>query len=88
MVKKKVIITDKDGLHARPASQFSKEASKLPGDITLMFKDKSINLKSVLAIMSLAVPKDSEITISVDGDDEENTLEHLIQHLKTLKLID
>ena len=86
MVKQTIIITDQDGLHARPASQLSKKASQFPGDISLSYQDRSINLKSILAVMSLAVPQNAEVIISVDGQNEADTLKLLIEHMKQLKL--
>ncbi len=79
MKKQTIIITDENGLHARPASQISRIASDQSGKISLLYQDKEINLKSILAVMSLAIPQDAEVTIAVEGDEEEATLDKIIK---------
>jgi phosphocarrier protein len=82
-----VQIIDEAGLHARPASIISKEAAQHDEEITLTYKEKSINLKSILGVMSLGVPFNAEITLSVEGNDEEKVLEILLSQFKKFKLI-
>ena len=79
-------ITDKDGLHARPASNLCKEIAQYSEQIELQYKQRKVNMKSTLAIMSLAIPKDSEITVFVSGDNEDVVLENVVALFKTLKL--
>ncbi|KAF5295783.1 hypothetical protein FQA39_LY12956 [Lamprigera yunnana] len=55
MAKFTAVITDKVGLHARPASVLAKEASKYESDIKLLAGDKTGNLKSIMNIMAMAV---------------------------------
>ncbi|AUD64240.1 hypothetical protein BK011_00480 [Tenericutes bacterium MZ-XQ] len=81
-------ITDKDGLHARPASDLCKEVSKLDEKIELLYKNRTVNMKSTLAIMSLAIPKNSEITIKVTGDNEDTVADNIVSLFKNLKLTD
>jgi phosphocarrier protein len=82
-----VKIIDEAGLHARPASIISKEAAEHDEEILLTYKDKTINLKSILGVMSLAVPKNADITISVEGDEEDKIMDLLISQFKKYKLI-
>lgn len=79
-------ITDKDGLHTRPASDLCKEISKLDEKIELKYKNRTVNMKSTLAIMSLAIPKNSEITVKVSGENEDLILENIVALFKILKL--
>lgn len=81
-------ITDKDGLHARPASDLCKEVSKLDEKIELLYKNRTVNMKSTLAIMSLAIPKNSEITIKVTGENEDTVADNIVSLFKNLKLTD
>ncbi|MGS0972336.1 MAG: HPr family phosphocarrier protein [Candidatus Izemoplasmataceae bacterium] len=82
-----VKIVDEAGLHARPASIISKEAAQHEEDITLTYKNKTINLKSILGVMSLGVPKDADITITVEGPEEEKILDLLVSQFQKFKLI-
>ena len=71
MEKKTITLTNKEGLHARPASVFVKEAGKFKSKITL-FKHggKEGNAKSILSLLSLGVDSGSTIDICADGEDE------------------
>ncbi|MEC9484254.1 MAG: HPr family phosphocarrier protein [Candidatus Izemoplasma sp.] len=74
-------IVDEAGLHARPASLLVKEAAKFENDILIAFKEKKLTLKSIMAVMSLGVPKNSVIAIEVEGEDAEevfNALEKVL----------
>jgi len=82
MKEKHLKIIDEAGLHARPASKISKSASEQQGDIKLTYEGKTIDLKSILAVMSLAVPQGGEVTLSVDGGDEEATMQKLMDAFK------
>lgn len=77
MVKKKIVVKNPSGLHARPAMEFSKIASKCRSDIVIYFKDKHINPKSVLMIMSAAITCGSEIIIECSGETEKEDLQVL-----------
>lgn len=80
-------IIDEAGLHARPASLLVQSASKFPNDITIEFQDKNITLKSIMAVMSLGVPQNSNIAINVDGDDAETVFQALEKVLNDHSLI-
>lgn len=65
------------GLHARPASLFVQTASKYRSDINIIYNGDTKNAKSILGILSLGVGKNAPITITAEGDDEEEALEAL-----------
>ncbi|ALS76459.1 phosphocarrier protein HPr [Planococcus rifietoensis] len=75
MVEKSFTITDPAGMHARPASALVGSLSKFQSDITMEFKDKKVNLKSILGVMSLGVPSGSTVQIAADGADEAEAME-------------
>ena len=54
--EKELVIKSTTGLHAELASKVVQAASKYAVDIVLYYKDKIIDLKSILGLMSLAVP--------------------------------
>jgi len=86
MKEVKLKITDPDGLHARTASNLCKEISQYKEQIELIYKDRKVNMKSTLAIMSLAIPLNSDITVCVTGDKEDEVLEKVVSLFKTLEL--
>ena len=81
MVTKELTIINKLGIHARPAAQFVKLASKFDADIVVEKDGEEVDGKSILGLMMLAVGHGSKITITADGKDEQealNALEDLI----------
>ncbi len=64
-------VTDPLGIHARPAGILVKEAKKYNSSITLYKGDKSCDMRKLLALMGLAVKQGDEVTIKIEGDDEE-----------------
>lgn len=74
MEKKDYVITSETGIHARPATMLVQTASKFESDIELAFDGKSVNLKSIMGVMSLGAGEGSEVSIVVDGSDEEQAV--------------
>ena len=70
------------GIHARPATLLVQAASKFNSDIQLTYKDKSVNLKSIMGVMSLGVGQGADVTISADGDDEADAIAALEDTMK------
>lgn len=77
MISKKVVLNNADGLHARAAALFVREANKFASDINLEAHDDKVNGKSIIGIMSLGAFIDEEISIEADGVDEEEAVERL-----------
>ena len=75
MEKREFHIIAETGIHARPATILVQAASKFSSDITLSYEGKSVNLKSIMGVMSLGVGKDAEITIYAEGSDEKEAIE-------------
>lgn len=82
MKKASVIIENKSGLHARPASMFVAEAQKFESEIQLEKDGNAINAKSIIGILGLGVSLGDEITIIVEGGDEDTALEQLVHFVK------
>ena len=77
MVTKELTIINKLGIHARPAAQFVKLASKFDADIVVEKDGEEVDGKSILGLMMLAVGHGS----TAEGKDEQealNALEDLI----------
>lgn len=66
------------GLHARPAAQFVKIASKFKSDVYLSKNNREVNGKSIMGVMMLAAEMGSELTITVDGHDQDRAIEALV----------
>ncbi len=77
--KKEIVITNKAGLHARPAAVFVQVANKFDSDITIIKEGQEVNGKSIMGILMLAAERGARITIIADGDDAEKALEELAE---------
>jgi phosphocarrier protein len=71
MINKKVVITNKAGLHTRPAATLVKLASKYKSDFFIEKDGMEINAKSIISVMTLAAPKGTSLIIKLQGQDEE-----------------
>ncbi|TNF08625.1 MAG: HPr family phosphocarrier protein [Bacillota bacterium] len=67
MIEKEILIKSTTGLHASLAAKVVQTASKYAVDIELHYHDKVIDLKSILALMSLAVPHGENVRIVARG---------------------
>lgn len=82
MATRQVTIGSTVGLHARPASLFVKEVGRFDMPITIAKGDKGpVDAKSMLGVMSLAAKCGDTVTLTADGDDAEEALEHLATFL-------
>lgn len=78
----KYVITDPEGIHARPAGEFVKMASKFGSDVSVAKDGKKVSAKKIFGVMGLAVKQGQEITITVDGEDEDTAAAELEAFLK------
>jgi phosphotransferase system HPr (HPr) family protein len=69
LVKKKVVVKNKQGLHARPAALFVQIANKFTARITVKSNKEAVNGKSIMGILMLGAEKDSSIIIEAEGED-------------------
>ena len=67
-------ITDETGLHARPATVLVNTASKFGAEISLTYRDKKVNLKSIMGVMSLGVGQGADVVISAEGADADDAI--------------
>ena len=82
-----VLVVDPVGLHARPATVAVNAASKFKSEVKVAYTGKTVNMKSIMGVMSLGIPTQSEITISCDGEDEEEAIKQIEDILKAQKVI-
>lgn len=76
-------VTADSGIHARPATVLVQTASKYDADINLEYNGKTVNLKSIMGVMSLGIAKGATITISASGSDENDALAALKDTMKS-----
>ena len=74
MIEKEILIKSTTGLHASLAAKVVQTASKYAVEIELHYHDKVIDLKSILALMSLAVPHGENVRIVARGNRAEEAI--------------
>ncbi|MFV0379852.1 MAG: phosphocarrier protein HPr [Anaerorhabdus sp.] len=82
-----VSVVDPVGLHARPATVAVNAASKFRSEVSVEYKGRTVNMKSIMGVMSLGIPTQSEIIITCDGDDEEAAIKTIEDVLRSQKVI-
>ncbi len=77
IVRKELTITNRLGLHARPAALFVQLANKFNADITVERGNEKVNGKSIMGVMMLAAGKGLKITVTATGADAEEAVKAL-----------
>jgi len=70
-------VSNKLGIHARPAAMFVKTATKFTCDIFVEKDGERVNGKSIMGLMMLAAGPGSKLTVSADGQDASQALAEL-----------
>lgn len=84
MVEKKVTVVNETGLHARPAAALVQFVKNIPGDVELVKDGKVANAKSIFNVMSLGISKGTEITVRINGENEEEHLNRVVEFIESL----
>ncbi len=83
MVEKTFTITSEAGLHARPATALVNAVNSFTADVNLEANGRTVNLKSIMGVMSLGISKGTQVKISASGSDEEAALEAVERAITT-----
>lgn len=73
-VEKKLFITNKLGLHGRPAAKLVEVASRYASDIRLIREGVAVDCKSILDVMSVACTQGTTVAVKVCGSDADKAL--------------
>ncbi|GGB36740.1 phosphocarrier protein HPr [Virgibacillus dakarensis] len=82
MKEKTFTITADTGVHARPATLLVNKAGQFKSEVEVAYNGKTVNLKSIMGVMSLGVPKGAEIKIIANGSDEEEAINGIEEVIK------
>ena len=75
---RKIRIKNTLGLHARPATVIAKLLQGTASHVSFTYRKETINARSMMSILMLAAIKNSLITIVVDGEDAEMTMQKIV----------
>lgn len=82
MVKKTFTVIDEVGIHTRPASTLVQAASKFKAEVNMEYNGRTVNLKSLVSVMSLGVPQGAQIQIVAVGSDADKAIKGIEETLK------
>ncbi|TAK94005.1 HPr family phosphocarrier protein [Patescibacteria group bacterium] len=73
-IEKEFTITNKQGLHARPAALFVQIAEKYDSEITVVKDQEQVNGKSIMGLLMLGAHYQSKVLIIIDGPDSDGAM--------------
>lgn len=76
-VEREVTVSNRQGLHARPAAEFVKLASTFDSEIFVEKDELEVNGKSIMGVMMLAAEPGATLAIRAEGDDSDEAVEAL-----------
>ncbi len=81
-MEKEIIVKSTVGLHASLAAKLVQAASKYSVDINLHYHNRVIDVKSILGLMSLAIPSGENVKIIANGDEAEAAINDIASILE------
>ncbi|MHA6529841.1 phosphocarrier protein HPr [Paenibacillus sp. BAC0078] len=82
MVKKTFTVIDEVGIHTRPASILVQAAGRYNAEVNIEYNGRTVNLKSIVGVLSLGVPQGAQIQIDAAGSDEDKAIQGIEEALK------
>jgi phosphocarrier protein len=81
-ITKELVVTNKLGIHARPAAMFVKTANRFDCDIFVEKDGERVNGKSIMGLMMLAAGPGSKLMVFAEGSDATRAVVELEALLK------
>ena len=82
-LSRKLRVKNTLGLHARPATSIVKLLQGTSSQVSFTYRKETINARSIMSILMLAAAKNSTITVAVDGEDAQETMERIVEAFET-----
>ena len=83
MVSEKVILTNEQGMHMRPASIMSQTVTPFTSSVKVIFNGNTYDAKSVMMLMSACIKCGAEIEIQCDGPDENDAMDAAVKLIES-----
>lgn len=84
MLSKEITLTNKGGLHARPAKGLVELCVSFQSAVTIELEGKKADAKSILSLMMLGINTGKTIAVAVEGTDEEQAMQKIVSYLTNL----
>ena len=79
MIRQQVTIQNKLGLHTRAAAKLVDTAKRFESRIELIYRDRIVDCKSIMGVITLGAQKDNVLDVVITGDDEKEALEAIVK---------
>ena len=83
-MEKEFVITNEQGIHARPATRLVQLANDYKADLHLLYKGNTVDLKSIMGVLSLGVTRGSTIVVRATGEDENQAMKQITRFFQDL----
>ncbi len=78
MIERAVQVSNRNGIHARPAAEIVKVAARYRSHVTMARDDLEVNGKSIMGVMMLAAESGATVTLRADGPDATEAIDALV----------
>lgn len=78
MIKSRVTISNKLGLHARASAKLTKLAGSFPCEVWMSRGERKVNAKSIMGVMMLAAGKGTDVVLETAGEREQEAMDALL----------
>ncbi|CCV64080.1 Phosphotransferase system, phosphocarrier protein HPr [Alteracholeplasma palmae J233] len=82
-MRRKFLIVAEYGLHARPATRLVNQAMGYQSEISLTAMNRTVNLKSIMGVMSLGIYNGEEVIVHTEGSDAQQALDAITDFIVT-----
>lgn len=83
MVSAKTRVVNPQGMHMRPAQLFVNTMAPYPCEVTILFRGKALNAKSIMHLMAACIKQGSEIEVQCDGEREQEALQAAVSLIES-----
>ena len=73
-MRRKIKIQNSSGIHIRTAAELANLCENMPGDVKIMWKDRTYDGKSIIELLDARIRKGDEIILEVTGKEEDKTI--------------
>ena len=78
MIKQSITIQNKLGLHTRAAAKLVDTAKHFQSKVELVFRDRAVDCKSIMGVITLGAQKDNVLDVIISGEDEAEALAAIV----------
>lgn len=79
MIRQKITIQNKLGLHTRAAAKLVDTAKKFASRVELVYRDRTVDCKSIMGLITLGAQKDHVLDLVVSGEDEQEAVQAIVR---------